>query len=75
MKNQAKKIVKIINETSNDYDAVDEITEFLEESEIETIKQVIAMLNKEIKVLRIICYLTLFLTTILILILRYYDQN
>jgi len=36
MKNQAKKIVKIINETSNDYDAVDEITEFLEKSEIET---------------------------------------
>ena len=72
MKNQAKKIVKIINETSNDYDAVDEI---LEESEIETIKQVIVMLNKEIKVLRIICYLTLSLTTILILILGYYDQN
>ena len=75
MKNQAKKIVKIINETSNDYDAVDEITEFLEKSEIETIKQVIVMLNKEIKVLRIICYLTLSLTTILILILGYYDQN
>jgi transposase len=75
MKNQAKKIVKIINETSNDYDAVDEITEFLKKSEIETIKQVIVMLNKEIKVLRIICYLTLSLTTILILILGYYDQN
>ena len=73
MKNQAKKIVKIINETSNDYDAVDEITEFLEKSEIETIKQVIVMLNKEIKVLRIICYLTLSLTAISILIIAYYD--
>jgi len=73
MKNQAKKIVKIINETSNDYDAVDEITEFLEKSEIETIKQVIVMLNKEIKILRIICYSTLFLTAISILIIAYYD--
>ena len=73
MKNQAKKIVKIINETSNDYDAVDEITEFLEKSEIETIKQVIVMLHKEIKILRIICYSTLFLTAISILIIAYYD--
>jgi len=73
MKNQAKKIVKIVNETSNDYDAVDEITEFLEKSEIETIKQVIVMLNKDIKILRIICYSTLFLTAISILIIAYYD--
>lgn len=26
----AKKIVKIVNETSNDYDAIDEVVEFLE---------------------------------------------
>jgi len=31
------------------------------------------MLNKEIKILRIICYSTLFLTAISILIIAYYD--
>jgi archaellum biogenesis protein FlaJ (TadC family) len=29
MRTQAKQIIKIINETSNDYDAVDEVVEFL----------------------------------------------
>jgi predicted nucleic acid-binding Zn-ribbon protein len=65
MRTQAKQIIKIINETSNDYDAVDEVVEFLNKektekrSEIESIKQVILMLNQEIKTLRFLCYLTL----------------
>jgi hypothetical protein len=77
MRTQAKQIIKIINETSNDYDAVDEVVEFLNKektkkrSEIKSIKQVILMLNQEIKTLRFLCYLTLLLTIITILVLTY----
>jgi c-di-GMP-related signal transduction protein len=72
MRTQAKQIIKIINETSNDYDAVDEVVEFLNKektekrSEIESIKQVILMLNQEIKTLRFLCYLACSIVALII---------